>query len=476
MVNDALEPTTNFSDGPKWRGPLVANAMWATAVGGIVAIMLTNPYNKDLVNMALGAMVILIGLLPLSQWLRQRDARQIPLLAMHLLFYVTCFGIAGFVTPQNFLGGIVADEDMYTMALIAAVVSITSTWFGFSLTADMKFSFVTKLVPVVVASKNVFAVILYPFALLAGFLTVSLGITELSEVVGAVRLFAFIWCMHAAWSGGLSDGLRRWLPLGLLPVELVLFGGLGTGQLVGLLVYGQILGVIYAITRNRVPVIAMVFIVIAFGVLQPIKGAIRAVTWDTSIKLSPIEGLVQFVEVGMNVYGSTTADMTFRDNFDEAYSRINHLHTTAAVISDTPSVSPFMYGETLLPLVTKWVPRIVWPDKPREDLGNRWAKNYNYLGDDDFVTSYNLPWIAEMYINFSWLGIAGLSVMIGALLGCIHAGVITTACGSAGFAFSLLISSAFFFPESNISLQIGRVITYVVAAWLGVIFTRIFNK
>lgn len=65
---------------------------------------------------------------------------------------------------------------------------------------------------------------------------------------------------------------------------------------------------------------------------------------------------------------------------------------------DTAALDRGAVGKTIyLPLLTKMIPRSLWPNKPDERFGNDWARRYGYLRDD-YSTSYNLPWLPEQYM------------------------------------------------------------------------------
>ncbi len=64
----------------------------------------------------------------------------------------------------------------------------------------------------------------------------------------------------------------------------------------------------------------------------------------------------------------------------------------ADVIQRTPSDVPYWRGETYVSLVGAFVPRILWPDKPEKNIGQRFGHRYElHLGIEDTGTSINLP-------------------------------------------------------------------------------------
>ena len=48
---------------------------------------------------------------------------------------------------------------------------------------------------------------------------------------------------------------------------------------------------------------------------------------------------------------------------------------------------------------------MLWPDKPEERLGQAFGHRYGVLQPADTITSENVPWLTEFFVNF---GIAGV--------------------------------------------------------------------
>ena len=78
-------------------------------------------------------------------------------------------------------------------------------------------------------------------------------------------------------------------------------------------------------------------------------------------------------------------------------------------------------------------------------------------------------------MNAGWLGVAILSFMVGTLMGGVRRCLILTHTGSPFYALALVSASAFFFPESNISGQIGGMVASVVLGFLILGLIRLFT-
>ena len=76
---------------------------------------------------------------------------------------------------------------------------------------------------------------------------------------------------------------------------------------------------------------------------------------------------------------------------------------------------PYQHGYTLLPLLTVFIPRLLWADKTDVQTGVMVNKDFHATGED---TTYISPsHIGDMYWNFGWLGstlgMLGLGWMLG---------------------------------------------------------------
>jgi len=462
---------------PASRGLLIVWLLWIGVGSTLGALAFYNPYEATNFNLVLGAFLAVAGLVPLSGWLADRRPRVIPLLAMHGLFYAVCFGFAGLVRmPDRAIHPFNRVEDAdYTRALLAAILSWLTVVLGYAVGKRMAVHIPRSLSMLGSSESNRVAIFaLYPLALLASLWADSANQVSVLYITVAIRRLLFVWVVHAAWSDQV-DQKAKFATLALLvPVELVLFVRLADGVLYGLFLYGCLLAITFAVTHRRVPIIAPAIILVLFVVLQPAKGTYRAATWTTDgDELGPIEGISTFVAMAWDNVAAGDAPLNAGDTLEVAYVRLNHLHILANVMADTPGSRPYQYGATLIPLLTRWIPRVIWPDKPREDLGNRWAHEYGFLDPTDHSTSYNLAWVVEMYINAGWLGVATLSFLVGTLMGAVRRCLILSNTGSPYFALALVSASAFFLPESNISLQIGGLVASVVLGLLLLVLLRL---
>jgi hypothetical protein len=85
------------------------------------------------------------------------------------------------------------------------------------------------------------------------------------------------------------------------------------------------------------------------------------------------------------------------------------------IVERTGEDVDYQLGHTLQPLLTSFIPRLIWPDKPDVQAGQLMNQEFGVAYERDVYISPSH--LGEMYWNFGWAGvIVGMGV-VGALLG-----------------------------------------------------------
>jgi hypothetical protein len=446
-------------------------AQWLFGLFVVVIVIWANFFNsyvKTFETLFLASVVILLGLWPLYRWIGNPGRDAIPVLPMHAGFMALSFGFAGLMPPGQMFTLDWTSEGERQQALVMAGLGLLSLYLGYHLARSIGNSKrVSVSWPLVIlpAAYSFLVYVTVPAVLVIKSLVSFAGLNILSEVVDAICTFVVILVIHAAFSGALTRVARRIVLFGLIPYQLIIAGGLAGGTIAGTFVWAVVVGLTYVVTRRRVPYQWILAAAVLVFLLQPIKGEYRALTWGEDVDWSAMKRIQVWVEMGLSYYldDQSSGVNQVSKGMEKSYDRVNHLMVTAAVIADTPSRQPFLYGESYLPLLTKWIPRLIWPEKPREDLGNRWGRQYGYLGEDDFGTSFNLPWLTEMYMNFGALGVFGVSFLLGVAFRYLSVHFWTRARDAGTYAFGMVIGIPLFFVESNLSLLFGQLIISAIS-------------
>jgi hypothetical protein len=74
-------------------------------------------------------------------------------------------------------------------------------------------------------------------------------------------------------------------------------------------------------------------------------------------------------------------------------------------LSEVPKSFSYFTENSYNSLLFFYIPRIFWSEKPENILGRNFGKNYGFVKGMDNNTTINFPWIAELYLNFSLIGL-----------------------------------------------------------------------
>ncbi|HER26922.1 MAG TPA: hypothetical protein ENI69_07415 [Rhodospirillales bacterium] len=153
---------------------------------------------------------------------------------------------------------------------------------------------------------------------------------------------------------------------------------------------------------------------------------------------------------------------SLKASIDSMARRSSHLLLIDHVIERTPSMVPFDQRNPLIDAMINHVPRVIWPSKPRETLGNSFGKRYGILNAKDMTTSWNLPWTVDFYITFG----PALSVItifiIGGVFGLGVRWLATRKDQPFWFGIYSAIVLPLFYQESNFSVMTGSVFSVLI--------------
>ncbi len=169
--------------------------------------------------------------------------------------------------------------------------------------------------------------------------------------------------------------------------------------------------IIIFIVKKKIPIIHLAIFLLIFIFLHSFKTEFRKyVTISQNYKIFDKSRF--FIEV----YGSKLLEKKNtsvflvkdkRDNKRENYFRLAHSFFSLLIIVDkTPSQIEYLYGNSYKILLSKFIPRIFWKNKPTDDYANYAGRRYQVLNQQDLNTSWNFPILNEAYANFGYFGVA----------------------------------------------------------------------
>ncbi|MBI2236847.1 MAG: hypothetical protein HYU60_07875 [Magnetospirillum sp.] len=177
--------------------------------------------------------------------------------------------------------------------------------------------------------------------------------------------------------------------------------------------------------------------------------------------------LVNLAAVTRGIADHYTGNSHVAEDMGAALSqRVGLIFLLSHVVNSTPDPVPYWGGETYYPLVTSWVPRAIWRNKPEERLGWDFRERYHLIAQADNPTTVNLPWMVELFANFGALGIIVGMTAIGILLGLLDRVFNRTETDGVSACAGLVIILPLVYQESNFSLVVGSLPQLALALWL----------
>jgi hypothetical protein len=216
--------------------------------------------------------------------------------------------------------------------------------------------------------------------------------------------------------------------------------------------------------------IGVPLIVVALAV----KAEFRALTWveGRTPAMNPVQKGSMFLEIATSFVVTADRDEIYFASQTIA-QRFDLVSLLAYVIDETPSRVPYWDGESYQALLWKFIPRLLYPEKPVEEMGQTFGHRYGLLDEDDISTSVNMPQLCEMYANFGAPGVVIGMFLLGTFFRILNHSLNHDKLGSWGMVSSATIFSGLINIESNFSLVYGGIIySTALLCMLGTIIRR----
>ncbi len=201
---------------------------------------------------------------------------------------------------------------------------------------------------------------------------------------------------------------QRLIALALYVVYLLL--SLATGAMAQVMWALVPMFFVYVAERGRIPwaagLLCLVLVIPFAHAKHAFRREIRRADYGAVERVSLFLGLTYD---GLVEGGQDFVEDASRTSGD----RISYLGTFAYVIRQTPGRVPYMDGETYRVMLWSFVPRVLAPSKPTQELGQQFGHRYGLLNPRDYATSFNCAQIVEMYLNFGHLGVLVGMALVG---------------------------------------------------------------
>ena len=247
----------------------------------------------------------------------------------------------------------------------------------------------------------------------------------------------------------------------------------------------------YFFLKKKIPYILTLIFFIIFLIFHGFKADYRSFTYQTENNNEKTENLsensykryyqflnfykikIRELAIDKKNYISNIINITFIKNT----SRVSHSFSSLLIIvNKTPEKIDFLYGSSYKPLLTKFIPRFIFYNKPKEDYGNFFGHRYEILHPIDFQTSWNMPVINESYANFGIFGVILVMSLLGFFIRLLVSKFSVSNYNNLEFIVGIAIATQLFFLESNLSLIIGNVLISIVLLYIIFFTISFFNK
>lgn len=408
---------------------------------------------------AYATLIVILGVLPgVAALLDKREAGLMPLMPLHGLFYAITFGMPVFSAKTLWLGG----EDSITASLVLTILGLTCLYLGYYSFRG----FYRELKPI--HSRNI---------------PLNKQIRAAWIMFGVYLLFQFIPDLKALPSlgqlstplGYLSLGilailvfdrqLSRWhLALFAIAVALTMLIAILSGALLAQPVFFLVFfGILYWNKKRRIPWHFIILSALIAILLSPVKARYRDFTrlaQETSIshydKALLLYTAVQEYYSGDAIFTKVSEDIS-------TVNRLAHISTFGYVISMTPATVPYWLGDSYHTLWTSFIPRVIWPGKPRAIIGQDFGHRYALLMPDDEGTSLNLPWLVEFYANFGTFGVLAGMFLVGVFFRVLVQKFRLPVSATLERVLGVTIMFNLFYAESNFALMVGGMVSTYIA-------------
>ena len=430
-----------------------ARRFWFAAAVFILLLNLYAPAGPTLVARLLATTIILLAGATIWRWIYrgggEADFGFLPVFAIIFgLEYALPVFTLKFYSMDVFADGSLPDSTV-EKALLMALLGLISILVGYyypgrrrvaqslpQFRMPWRDTSVVKFVAIAFAALGLFA-----FAI-----TVQMQLSpEIQAYVNRPSDFfylAIIALLMLQLQGQLTRGYAAFLWVVLIPLHVLV--GLAQGALGSSMVEASALLIAYTTLRRNIPWAMFVAGFAAFFFIQPVKASLRSMVFaGRRANLEQGQGekfqaLAFAGEQGL----AAVQNLDPKDLLSIASNRLASIMVLATIVDQTPQNVPYWHGASYYPFLFIPVPRLIYPEKPKDLPGNILGHQYGKLPEDDELTSINLMQLLELYGNFGPLGVVLGSILIGMMYRTINDALLHP-----GSGFGALVGGVYIFTH-----------------------------
>jgi hypothetical protein len=171
----------------------------------------------------------------------------------------------------------------------------------------------------------------------------------------------------------------------------------------------------YVSSSGRIPFLVCALSLVGLAVLHHGKPQMREKYWEGD-RWRPTPGELpayfsEWIEYGTNFESD---DDSGRKVTSKLIERTSLFHIMCLVVSASPTLQPYLEGETYKDIPGQFVPRLLWPEKPPGHVStSRLAVYYGLQTEEDTAkTTIGFGMVAEGYANFGFIGVGAVGALL----------------------------------------------------------------
>ncbi|MGF1587802.1 MAG: hypothetical protein ACFCU7_00905 [Pleurocapsa sp.] len=453
------------------------NKLYYCVLSGLVFLsiylLFDAPSTLPTSKLSLALLILWACLFPSLSYLRNPQRPPIPFLPLIGLFYAIAFSLPMFSAEDVYVFGIASLGNVSNFSLFLTLVGVSCLIFFFE---QAKASLWKNVKPIKISNSYSINRLLFLtwLALIAHLVYEYVPLLHAIPSIGNLLKPLGILCFgifYLVWAEKKLPRIQALLIVGVfLPLEIL--AALTSGALAQIIHLILFACCILWYKHQRISIILTTLVVAIYIFLNPIKAQYRALVWDGIYSNESLITKTQlFIELVINHQEKKSASFATDDTEDLNIGRIAHIALFSKVIEDTPQTVPYWNGGSYLSLLTKFIPRVIWANKPQETIGNQFGQRYHLIAHLNTQTSVNLPWLVELYANFGAVGVLIGMSFFGVLLALIEQLFNSNKMNLIECVLGITVILNLVYQESNFSLMIGRVFVVGVGLYFIAKFT-----
>jgi hypothetical protein len=168
--------------------------------------------------------------------------------------------------------------------------------------------------------------------------------------------------------------------------------------------------VVHMLVTRRLRLSFIVAFIVLSSIVYPVSMAYRIYMFSNGLRAVDVIRSPQraFALIGDIATHANPVEY-LKGGLESTGKRLDGLGITSVIVRDAGKRVPFQHGWSLAYVPLSFVPRLLWPGKPKFETGLWITDHFGFPGID---SSTGATWIGEFFFNFGWTGvIVGMAIL-----------------------------------------------------------------